>query len=397
MTKERKEITGDKITHLAHTIQVRLRDSIQAIQSVNDDIHVLSINAKILAAKAGTHGRAFAVVADEVRSMAGRTRSITEKLSEGVERTVGELTDLNELLGTKMRAERLSQVAGSMIDIVDRNLYERSCDVRWWATEQAVIDLAQESSPIDSDGGADEEFRRLAARCSKRLATILDSYTVYLDIVLCGTDGTILANGREERFKSAGGSVRDSLWFYGAKATVSGREYAFESVRENPLVGGMRTLVYSCAVREKGDPDGRITGVLGILFDWDSLASVVAARAADMLSAETGGRVDAFLADSEGRVLVRASAGGALAGGALTGGALTGGGDKDSAGCAGTGTIPRTAVQAARSRERGILLPETGDCGDFRGIAGFARSQGYETYRTGWCAFITEEKNDRRS
>ena len=41
MTKERKEITGDKITHLAHTIQVRLRDSIQAIQSVNDDIHVL--------------------------------------------------------------------------------------------------------------------------------------------------------------------------------------------------------------------------------------------------------------------------------------------------------------------------------------------------------------------
>lgn len=387
MTKERKEITGDKITHLAHTIQVRLRDSIQAIQSVNDDIHVLSINAKILAAKAGTYGRAFAVVADEVRSMAGRTRSITEKLSDGVERTVGELTDLNELLGTKMRAERLSQVAGSMIDIVDRNLYERSCDVRWWATEQAVIDLAQESSPIADDGCPEDEFRRLSARCSKRLATILDSYTVYLDIVLCSDDGTILANGRAERFKSEGVSVRDCLWFHGAKATVSGREYAFESVRENPLAGGMRTLVYSCAVREKGDPDGRITGVLGILFDWDSLASVVAARAADMLSAETGGRVDAFLADAEGRTLVRA----------FSGGALSGASGKDSPGCADKGTIPRTAVEAARSRERGILLPETGACGDLSGIAGFARSQGYETYRTGWYAFITEEKNDRRS
>ena len=26
------------------------------------------------------------------------------------------------------------------IDLIDRNLYERSCDVRWWATDSSVVD-----------------------------------------------------------------------------------------------------------------------------------------------------------------------------------------------------------------------------------------------------------------
>ena len=28
------------------------------------------------------------------------------------------------------------------IELIDRNLYERTCDVRWWATNSAVVDCA---------------------------------------------------------------------------------------------------------------------------------------------------------------------------------------------------------------------------------------------------------------
>ena len=39
------------------------------------------------------------------------------------------------------RGQRLTDLAHHMIEIIDRNLYERSCDVRWWATDAALVVL----------------------------------------------------------------------------------------------------------------------------------------------------------------------------------------------------------------------------------------------------------------
>ena len=44
---ERQDFTPERIADLARSIGHRLGDSIGAIEHVNDDIHVLSINAKI--------------------------------------------------------------------------------------------------------------------------------------------------------------------------------------------------------------------------------------------------------------------------------------------------------------------------------------------------------------
>ncbi|MDH8639244.1 chemotaxis protein, partial [Klebsiella pneumoniae] len=70
------------------------------------------------------------------------------------------------------------------IEIIDRNLYERTCDVRWWATDSAVVDCAANVTP------------QSAAYASKRLGVILNAYTVYLDLWLCDLHGKVLANGR---------------------------------------------------------------------------------------------------------------------------------------------------------------------------------------------------------
>ena len=40
--------------------------------------------------------------------------------------------------------DRLIEIAG--VEIIDRNLYERSCDVRWWATDSAVVDALEQPS-----------------------------------------------------------------------------------------------------------------------------------------------------------------------------------------------------------------------------------------------------------
>jgi len=351
MELENNEVTQGRISQLASDIAVRLRESIGDIQAVNDDIHVLSINAKILAAKAGASGKAFAVVADFVRAMVGRTQRITEALQKNVESTVTELRDINRHLATKVRASRLSQVAENMIDIVDRNLYERSCDVRWWATEAAV------SRALET--GAAED----AMKCCERLGVILDSYTVYLDIVVCDLAGRVIANGRPGIFPSVGRSVTDCAWFNEAIRTASGNEYGFEGVHASPLVKNRSALVYSCGVRENGDASGQLVGVLGVIFNWEGLGSVVVERAEGMLSPETDHSVRALLAYPDGTIIASA--------------------------CDNRKAVPEPEMRSVRSQPLGVILPDSQNGNRF--IAGFAASRGFETYKTGWFAIIEED------
>ena len=42
------------------------------------------------------------------------------------------------------RGTRFTDLARNAVEIIDRNLYERSCDVRWWATDSAVVDALEE-------------------------------------------------------------------------------------------------------------------------------------------------------------------------------------------------------------------------------------------------------------
>jgi hypothetical protein len=86
-------------------------------------------------------------------------------------------------LDDDVRRTRLSELALSNIDLIDRNIYERSCDVRWWATDAAIVDCATTPSP------------ERAAHAAARLGVILDAYTVYLDLWLCSPDGIVLAHG----------------------------------------------------------------------------------------------------------------------------------------------------------------------------------------------------------
>ncbi len=67
------------------------------------------------------------------------------------------------------------------IDLIDRCLYERTCDVRWWATDSAVVDALAHATPHSYE------------YATRRLGVILKAYTVYLDLVLADHTGIIMA------------------------------------------------------------------------------------------------------------------------------------------------------------------------------------------------------------
>jgi hypothetical protein len=171
---------------------------------------------------------------------------------------------LGQVMVKQLRGSRLADLALNMIEIIDRNLYERSCDVRWWATDSAVVDcLAQ--------GSADS-----ATYACKRLGVILDSYTVYLDLWIADADGRVVANGRPDRYSRAiGTNVSKESWFKDALATSDGGEYAVADISTNASLDGAQVATYSAAIREGGDNNGAVLGVLGIFFDWQAQAETV--------------------------------------------------------------------------------------------------------------------------
>jgi methyl-accepting chemotaxis protein len=71
----------ESINRLAR-YSVRVGDFLSIIREVVEQTNLLSLNASIIAAQAGSRGRAFAVVAEEVRSLARRTSSSTKEIEE---------------------------------------------------------------------------------------------------------------------------------------------------------------------------------------------------------------------------------------------------------------------------------------------------------------------------
>ena len=99
------------------------------IQEVTTVTKVLALNALIEAARVGAAGKGFAVVAAEVGEVSRQIRSVTEAMQEGMQAKMAEVDRLAKVLIVDVLGSRLADLSLNMIEIMDRNLYERSCDV----------------------------------------------------------------------------------------------------------------------------------------------------------------------------------------------------------------------------------------------------------------------------
>lgn len=340
----------ERVVALAEEVGRLTDEKLSAIDKVAQATKMLALNALIESAHAGERGAGFAVVAREVGAIADSARTLSLELSGELAPRIEELRALGRELVSEVRGQRLADLALNIIELIDRNLYERSCDVRWWATDSAFVDALTDRSAA------------AAEHASTRLAVILRSYTVYLDLWLADRDGRVVAQGRAggpagTASRSAlGRDVSQEAWFRAAMATTSGDDFAALDVEHHEGLGAVAT--YATAVRQGGRADGAPVGALGIFFDWAPQAQAVVQGV--RLSPAERASTRVLLVDARLRVLAASD---------------------------GAGLLTETIALPPGDRSHGYA-------DDGARTVAWALTPGYETYRgLGWSGVIVQRRD----
>ena len=333
---------------VARTVKTRslTNSKIAHIRAVTGRLRILALNAMIEATQAGDNGRGFAVVAQEVRGISSEVENLSGDLAKDLVGEIALLEELTKRMSEEARSSRMLDLALNAIELIDRNLYERTCDVRWWATDSALVDAAADPSP------------ERTAYASRRIGVILDAYTVYLDIWLCDLHGRIIATGRPGRYAVAGQSVADRPWFATAQRLRDGNEYAVADIAIEPALGGAQVATYATGVRAGGDAHGALLGILAVHFDWEPQARTIVGGV--RLTEEERRITRVLLTDHVGRVIAASD---------------------------GRGILSERIELATGGKSSGCYTDPHGR------LIAFHHTPGYETYRgLGWHGVIIQSK-----
>jgi len=128
------------------------------IGGISDETNLLSLNAAIIAAQAGEHGKAFAVVAEQVKTLARRTTTSTKQIEELIAAVQQESENAVRAMGAGIDAVEegvdRSRVAGEALEAImlsSREASGRVQEIARAADEQSrnskhVAESAQETS-----------------------------------------------------------------------------------------------------------------------------------------------------------------------------------------------------------------------------------------------------------
>jgi len=256
----------------AHTFSPALHQLMTSVTGATQAIKRIVWNGKVSGAGSGIDNSRLNPVLDQITETGERSDEAFAQSIDGLYQTV---------LASSLQAAAFT--AQLLVDMLDRSLYERANDCRWWALAgQLRQALAQPDDPAQ------------LAQIGALLQHINGLYTVYRRLVVYDRSGRIVAaTGSQDVIGSRIGA--DTL--SAVCALRSEHDHYAEPFGPSPLYGDQSTFVYHAAIRHPAR-EASVVGGIGIVFD-----SAVELR--NMLASGVAGRpaMHAFLVTPEGRIL----------------------------------------------------------------------------------------------
>ena len=156
--------------------------------------------------------------------------------------------------------DKVASSAALSIEVMDRNLYERANDCRWWALNsifRKVLSKAKDSSKLT--GEDTHELCRILAYINKL-------YTVYTNIVLYDTQGKILAVSDPAKNQLIGTNMPNMSEVSQCLKLQETQAYSVSNFKASSLYEGKHTYIYHAAVKDWQASHKNVGGI-ALVFD----------------------------------------------------------------------------------------------------------------------------------
>lgn len=208
--------------------------------AINDDLQLIVLNGIVTAAR--SEAVEFMPVLEEIKK-------IGQNISGVFAQSVDSL--FSTIISGKLNEIRLQ--ANLAVDIMDRNLYERANDCRWWGLS-SLIRKALSQATVD---------RKII---QETLATIHTLYTVYHVLYVYDEQGRYVAFSTDQYDDCIGQQIESLSGAQSVSQLKSIYEYTVSPFNTFDCYEGASTYIYNAAIRHM-EIDEEIIGGIGIVFD----------------------------------------------------------------------------------------------------------------------------------
>lgn len=146
--------------------------------------------------------------------------------------------------------------ASLAVDIMDRNLYERANDCRWWALTSEFRKILSRSTITEKD----------TEKMSEILAYINNLYTVYTNLYLYDRNCVVAAVSHGEEKSLVGQQLSNETGAQDALLISDSQKYTVSSFSKSPLYNNRHTYIYNSSITDLVNPNN-VVGGIGIVFD----------------------------------------------------------------------------------------------------------------------------------
>ncbi|QNT06986.1 MULTISPECIES: hypothetical protein [Marinomonas] len=220
-------------------ISADLYDIRQCSISINDDLQLIVLNGIITAAR--EKAIEFMPVLEAIKKIG---RDIDKIFADSIDSL------FSTIISGQLDAIKLQ--ASLAVDIMDRNLYERANDCRWWGLS-SLLRSALSASPIDKVG------------LQQTLAKIHRLYTVYHTLYVYDKQACYVAFSDARYQEKVGHRVEQGSGAQAVFGLKNSYQYCVSSFSVFDCYNGESTYIYNAALRDLKEEE--VIGGIGIVFD----------------------------------------------------------------------------------------------------------------------------------